>query len=100
MDGLDTYIDDYSKPDPIPEAMLRQLNQAKDLFLFDEEKQGGESAGDAASAAAGGATGAAPVAPADTTTLPEPQPARESDEATGAATSPAAAPPRESISND
>ena len=39
MDGLDTYIDDYSKPDPIPDAMLRQLNQAKSLFLFDEEKQ-------------------------------------------------------------
>jgi hypothetical protein len=38
MDGLDTYIDDYSKPDPIPEAMLRQLNQAKDLFLFEEQK--------------------------------------------------------------
>jgi hypothetical protein len=38
MDGLDTYIDDYSKPDPIPEAMLRQLNQAKDLLLFDDEK--------------------------------------------------------------
>jgi hypothetical protein len=23
MDGLDTYIDDYSKPDPIPPEMLR-----------------------------------------------------------------------------
>ena len=37
MDGLDTYIDDYSKPDPIPEAMLRTLGHAKGL-LFDEEK--------------------------------------------------------------
>jgi Protein of unknown function (DUF3306) len=25
MDGLDVYIDDYSKPDPIPESMLKQL---------------------------------------------------------------------------
>ena len=25
MDGLDTYIDDYGKPDPIPPEMLRQL---------------------------------------------------------------------------
>ena len=41
MDGLDTYIDDYSQPDPIPEAMLRQLNQAKNLFLFDQEKKAG-----------------------------------------------------------
>jgi Protein of unknown function (DUF3306) len=38
MDRLDTYIDDYSKSDPIPEEMLRQLNQAKALFLFDDEK--------------------------------------------------------------
>jgi hypothetical protein len=32
MDGLDTYIDDYSKPDPIPPAMLAALNHAKDLL--------------------------------------------------------------------
>ena len=35
MDGLDTYIDDYGKPDPIPESMLRQLNQSKVLRLFE-----------------------------------------------------------------
>ena len=28
MDGLDTYIDDYGKPDPIPQSMLRQLDQS------------------------------------------------------------------------
>jgi hypothetical protein len=32
MDGLDTYIDDYTKPDPIPEAMLRSLNHAQGFF--------------------------------------------------------------------
>jgi hypothetical protein len=36
MDGLDTYIDDYSKPDPIPEEMLKLLKQANRL-LFPEE---------------------------------------------------------------
>jgi len=44
MDGLDVYIDDYSKPDPIPESMLRRLAHAKGL-LFDEneeEKEPGE----------------------------------------------------------
>ncbi len=37
MDGLDTYIDDYGKPDPIPPSMLRLMNQAATLGLFDEE---------------------------------------------------------------
>ena len=38
MDGLDTYIDDYGKPDPIPLAMLRQMNQSQLLGLFDHEE--------------------------------------------------------------
>jgi hypothetical protein len=38
MDGLDTYIDDYSKSDPIPEAMLRQMTSAKFLNLFDDDE--------------------------------------------------------------
>ena len=37
MDGLDIYIDDYSKPDPIPESMLRQMVGARFLNLFEEE---------------------------------------------------------------
>ncbi len=37
MDRLDTYIDDYSKPDPIPPEMLKQLASAKFLKLFDDE---------------------------------------------------------------
>ena len=37
MDGLDTYIDDYGKPDPLPLSMLRQMTQARALGLFDEE---------------------------------------------------------------
>ncbi len=32
MDGLDTYIDDYSVSEPIPEAMLATLSQFKGLF--------------------------------------------------------------------
>lgn len=45
MDGLDTYIGDYSKPDPIPAAMLAALTHAKDLlnplfrYVEEEEKQ-------------------------------------------------------------
>lgn len=39
MDGLDVYIDDYNKPDPLPASMLRQLASAKALNLFDEEEE-------------------------------------------------------------
>ena len=31
MDGLDVYIDDYSKPDPLPEGWLEKLNQYASL---------------------------------------------------------------------
>ena len=39
MDGLDVYIEDYSIESPIPEAMLRGLNQARSLLLFDEKEE-------------------------------------------------------------
>lgn len=45
MDGLDTYIDDYSKPDPIPEAMLKTLSHARGL-LFDEKREEVQPAAD------------------------------------------------------
>ena len=41
MDGLDIYIDDYSKSDPIPESMLRQMVGAKLLKIFDDEEDQG-----------------------------------------------------------
>jgi Protein of unknown function (DUF3306) len=37
MDGLDTYIDDYNKFEPIPKSMLRQLVNARALGLIDDE---------------------------------------------------------------
>ncbi len=39
MDGLDIYIDDYTKADPIPLAMLKDLAQSRMLHLFDDEEQ-------------------------------------------------------------
>jgi hypothetical protein len=37
MDGMDTYIDDYSLPDPLSAATLRKMASAQFLKLFDEE---------------------------------------------------------------
>ena len=37
MDGLDTYIDDYSRPDPLPQSMLRKMAQAQFMGLFDDD---------------------------------------------------------------
>ena len=39
MDRLDIYIDDYSKPDPLPDSMLRQMASAKFLNLFDDDEK-------------------------------------------------------------
>jgi len=39
MDGLDTYVDDYSKPTPIPDSVLRQMASAKFLKLFEHEEE-------------------------------------------------------------
>jgi len=82
MDGLDTYIDDYSKPDPIPLSMLRQLNQSKLLGLFDHEDEQGKRDGaqPAMPGASPDAAGAQDVSPS---TQPPAQPAaptQESDE--------------------
>lgn len=51
MDGLDVYIDDYSKPDPIPAAWLTQLNQLARLGDYQEPEPEPESeAGEGAAA--------------------------------------------------
>ena len=67
MDGLDTYIDDYGKPDPLPPGMLRKMLQAHSLGLFDHEKT--ESVTDATPTLA---------APADAPP-PPPEPAPDED---------------------
>jgi hypothetical protein len=67
MDGLDTYIDDYNKPDPLPLSMLRQLNQSKMLRLFDDEPDEPDESDQSAGASVAGENapepGAAPATP-------------------------------------
>ena len=40
MDGLDIYIDDYSKPDPLPPGMLERMVQSDMLKLFSKSTDG------------------------------------------------------------
>jgi len=50
MDGLDVYIDDYSKTEPIPAAMLAGLKQAQRIFEWAAEDKEKQKAAEAASA--------------------------------------------------
>jgi hypothetical protein len=62
MDGLDTYIDDYSIPDPLPAGMLAKMVQSVALGLVAPPKP----------APADGADAAAPDAVAPDAAAPEP----------------------------
>jgi hypothetical protein len=42
MDGLDVYIDDYSKPDPLPEGWLEKMNQVARLGAYEPPKEEAE----------------------------------------------------------
>ena len=78
MDGLDIYIDDYGKPDPIPASMLREMVQSKMLGLFREEEEAEAKAAAEAIAAQNPAEALpdtpAPQPAADPPSLPEPTP--------------------------
>ncbi len=52
MDGLDTYIADFSQPDPLPPEWLGQLNQMARLGEYREPEPKGEAEGEAAEAEA------------------------------------------------
>ena len=53
MDGLDVYIDDYTKTTPIPPALLRKMAQATALKLFDDEPEPHETSTTTAALAPG-----------------------------------------------
>ena len=74
MDGLDTYIDDYGKADPIPLSMLRKMNQSAVLGLFDHETSDDEGGQAAVAVACPDGVPSAPVAESGTG-VPEPLPA-------------------------
>jgi len=75
MDGLDVYIDDYGKPDPISPEMMKKLASAQFLKLFDEDKEkdeGREVADDPAlQTVAESDSGATAVAPGENDADPD-----------------------------
>jgi hypothetical protein len=76
MDGLDVYIDDYSKTEPIPATMLAGLQQAQRIFAWaseQEEKQPADEPVDAAAqppALEGHEQEAVPVATGEPVSVP------------------------------
>ncbi len=73
MDGLDTYIDDYGRPDPLPPGMLRQMAQAAALGLFrDDEEDDAARAPARTDPTAGAAPHAAPAPAVPSATEPLP----------------------------
>ena len=87
MDGLDIYIDDYTKADPIPLAMLKDLAQSRMLRLFDheDEKAGEPVPGEPAPALSTDSAIAEPMLP---------QPSIAPDDTGDGADQPVAAAPR------
>ena len=74
MDGLDVYIDDYSKPDPLPEGWLEKLNQYAALDSVpaaEEEARAAQARAQAASDAPAAAGPAAPPAAEPPAELPD-----------------------------
>ena len=69
MDGLDIYIDDYGKPNPIPPAMLRLMRQTEFLGLFRDDKN------EATESSAAGVPSGANATPIDADAASPPPPA-------------------------
>jgi hypothetical protein len=90
MDGLDVYIDDYSKPDPLPEGWLEKMTQVARLGVFrPPQEEGKEESAKPAEALANGAQQAALPAletdrPAESSNVAErPVPAQKNEESAG-----------------
>lgn len=71
MDGLDVYIDDYTKPDPMPEGMLDKL---KDVYRTLTQETAEPPAADSNAATPEAASPEAPVPEAPVPAAPPPDP--------------------------
>lgn len=97
MDGLDVYIDDYSKPSPLEPALARALVQARYVFdppktrvtaegIVEDVRESGEHEGDAAAEAQAAAAAVATqsVAAPETPQREEPSVEPQASEPPGA----------------
>jgi hypothetical protein len=85
MDGLDTYVDDYSKSDPLPASMLAGLRQAQNILAWARETKEETAARFAPPPAVEAAVPAEAIAPLPAIE-PAAEPTTQSTEALPAAT--------------
>ena len=64
IDGLDIYMSDYTKPDPIPAAMMAALQHARSVFAGPDDDTGPDAARDPAEPPSADPAEPAPAAPA------------------------------------
>jgi Protein of unknown function (DUF3306) len=83
MDGLDTYIDDYGKPDPLPASMLRKMAQARFLGLFTDDDEAPASTPAITAAASSTGPVASPAPPTATAPHEDPDLRLQPDHAAG-----------------
>jgi hypothetical protein len=82
MDGLDIYIDDYGRPDPLPAGMLEKMVQSEALGLFTKTPEPTDTPSDAPSdTAPHPASEASAAVPADVPTDTPADPPRPLSEA-------------------
>jgi hypothetical protein len=82
MDGLDIYIDDYGRPDPLPAGMLEKMVQSEALGLFTKTPEPADTPSDAPSdTAPHPASEASAAVPADTSSDTPADPPRPLSEA-------------------
>jgi len=82
MDGLDIYIDDYGRPDPLPAGMLEKMVQSEALGLFTKTPEPADTPSDAPSdTAPHPASEASAAVPADVPTDTPADPPRPLSEA-------------------
>jgi hypothetical protein len=65
MDGLDIYIDDYSKPDPIPLEMLKRMVQSDMLNIFRKDKEEESDSESKSASTSNSASAASPTTPTE-----------------------------------